>query len=109
MIYTLNLFDIRPENIDLYRQYSREAGRVIAALGGQVICSGWHPKTLRGEMMRSFFIVVAFPSHEAFMTFLNDPQYKEMHTWRDASTENYIWKLFESWDLRHWVAFSGVR
>lgn len=109
MVYTLNLFDIRPESLDLYRQYSREAGQSIAALGGQVTCSGWHPHTLRGEELRSYFIIVAFPSHETFATFLNDPQYEAMHALREASTENYIWKLFEIWDLNYWVAFPGLK
>ena len=109
MIYTLNLFDILPEKAHLYRQYSREAGRVILGLGGRVICSGWHDTTLRGEETRAHFIVVEFPTQEAFELFLGSPEHRDMHQLREDSTVNYIWKVFEPWNLEYWVAFAGMQ
>jgi len=109
MIYTLNLFDIRTGKIELYREYSLEAGRVISSLNGKPICSGWHSKTLRGNEFREYFIVVEFPSQEALDSFLYDPRNAKMHKLREVSTENYIWKVFEPWNLDLWVAFKGLR
>ncbi len=107
--YALNLFDILPGKESTYRQYSIEAGRIIFGLGGKVICSGWHPKTLRGDEMRSHFILVEFPSEDVFRFFLESPDHQSTHQLREDSTTNYIWKLFEPWDLKTWVAFPGVR
>jgi uncharacterized protein (DUF1330 family) len=108
-IYTLNLFDITPSRDKVYREYSRAAGKVISSLNGSVICSGWHPTTLRGEDTRSYFIVVEFPDREAFDLFLNSPLHASMHALRENSTENYIWKIFEPWDLKRWVAYPSLK
>src|SRR6476646_5997592 len=109
MIYTLNLFDILPDKVQLYRRYSIEAGKVIFGMNGKVVSSGWHPTTLRGEETRHYFIIVEFPDMEALEFFLNDPAHHDMHEMRENSTENYIWKIFEPWNLNTWVAFPGLR
>lgn len=108
-IYTFNLFDIIPDKLQLYRQYSIQAGKVIFSLGGKVVCSGWHPSTLRGDTTRGYFIIVEFPSLSTVESFLHDPQNEAIHQMREESTENYIWKIFEPWDLRRWVAFPSVK
>ncbi len=109
MVYALNLFDIKPGQVSLYRQYASEAGRVIFGLGGRVICSGWHPRTVKGEEIRSYLIVVEFPDREAYEFFLNHSEHEVMHRLREESTCNYIWKVFEPWDLQTWLAFPGKK
>ena len=93
MIYTLTLFDIIPDKIQLYRQYSKEVGKLIPNVGAMVVCSGWHRKTLRGEEARHFFIVVEFPTEEALDYFLNAPAHRHIHDLREQSTTNYMWKV----------------
>ncbi len=93
----------------MYRQYSIEAGRIIFGLGGKVLCSGWHPTTLKGEETRSYLIVVEFPNLEALHEFLYKPEHATTHQLRENSTHNYIWKTFEPWDLKKWVAFPSFR
>ena len=105
MLYTLNLFDIIPEKARLYRRYSIEAGKLIFGVNGRVVCSGWHSRTLRGEEIRTHLIVVEFPDEKALDFFLNDPAHHAIHEMRENSTTNYIWKIFEPWDLDAWVAF----
>ena len=107
--YTLNLFDILPGKEAMYRKYSVEAGRIIFALGGKVLCSGWHPTTLRGEETRSYLIVVEFPTLEAVHQFLYKPEHAAVHKLREDSTDNYIWKIMEPWDLKTWVAFPSLK
>ncbi len=105
MLYTLNLFDIIPEKAQMYRKYSIAAAKIIFGSGGRVVSSGWHPKTLKGEETRSYFIIVEFPDKEALDFFLHDPKHQAMHELREQSTTNYIWKIFEPWDLDAWVTF----
>lgn len=107
--YTLNLFDIIPGKESIYRQYSKEAGRVINSLSGKVVISGWHPTTLHGDETRSYLIVVEFPDMNAVESFLYDPKHFAMHQLRKTSTENYIWKIFEPWELNRWVVFPSIK
>jgi uncharacterized protein (DUF1330 family) len=108
-VYTLNLFDIIPGKEAIYRQYSKEAGRVINSLGGKVVTSGWHPTTLLGDDNKNFLIVVEFPDMSAVESFLHDSKNAAMHQLRETSTENYIWKIFDPWDLKRWVAFPSMK
>ena len=103
MIYAVNLFDVVPEQEAMYKDYSLKAGRIIYGLGGRVIASGWHPETLKADRDRTCFILVEFPSREAFQEFHDKASEQDIHRLREASTTHYIWQLFEPWDLRTWV------
>ena len=103
MIYAVTVFDVRSGQEEVYKDYSVKAGRIIYGLGGRVLASGWHPETLRGEKERQRFILVEFPSREVFQQFHDAAQVQDIHRLRESSTENYIWQLFEPWDLKAWV------
>ena len=105
MIYALNLFYLIPGKEDMYRDYSAKAGKLIYGLGGRVVCSGHQPirhlKT--DDKIREQFIVVEFPSEEAFNKFYSPTEYEIIHQLREACTRDYIWSLFMPWDLRKWM------
>lgn len=104
MIYALNLFNFVPGKEDMYRDYSVKAGRLIYGLGGRVVSSGYKPiRYLTGEVNREQFIIVEFPSEEAFERFHSEAVQHSIHRLREESTSDYIWTLFEPWDLREWV------
>lgn len=103
MIYALNLFDIRPEQKTNYRDYSVKAGRIIYGLGGRVVVSGENPETLCGDISRQYFILVEFPSRRAFQEFYDAGVNQALHGLRESSTSNYVWQLFQPWDLKAWV------
>jgi uncharacterized protein (DUF1330 family) len=48
-------------------------------------------------------IVVEFPSDAAFEQFLDEAEQQGIHRLREHSTTDYIWTLYEPWDLRSWV------
>jgi uncharacterized protein (DUF1330 family) len=104
VIYALNLFYLVPSKEDMYRDYSVKAGRLIYGLGGRVVSSGYKPiRYLAGEVNREQFIIVEFPSEEAFERFHSEAAQHNIHRLREESTSDYIWTLFEPWDLREWV------
>lgn len=103
MIYALNVFDILPGKESHYRDYSIQAGRVIYDLGGRVVLSGHRPEMLGGDINRNFFILVEFPSREVFQKFYDAGLKQDIHRLRESTTINYIWQLFEPWDLKAWV------
>jgi hypothetical protein len=49
-------------------------------------------------------IVVEFPSEKAFQEFLDEAERQGIHHLRETSTTDYIWTLYEPWDLASWVS-----
>ena len=104
MVYALNVFNFIDGKEDDYREYSIKAGKIIYGKGGRVVSSGWNPiHNLHGDRTRNYMIVVEFPSEQIFQDFLNEADKQNIHPLREESTTDYIWTLYEPWDIRDWV------
>ena len=72
---------------------------------GKVISSGWKPiRNIHGDIEREYMIVVEFPSEKIFQEFLDEAEKENIHPLREQSTKNYIWTLYEHWNIREWVS-----
>ena len=108
MIYALNVFNLIPGRESQYRDYSVKAGRIIYRLGGKVVSAGTGPlRQMHGDTTRRQMIVVEFPSLDVFEQFIDEAESQNIHSLREESTSDYIWTLYEPWDLRQWVNESG--
>jgi uncharacterized protein (DUF1330 family) len=108
MIYALNVFNLIPGRESQYRDYSVKAGKIIYGLGGKVVSAGTGPlRQMHGDTTRCQMIVVEFPSIEVFEQFIDEAETQNIHSLREDSTSDYIWTLYEPWDLRQWVNESG--
>ena len=108
MVYALNVFNLLPGKEDQYRDYSVKAGKIIYGKGGKVVSSGWRPiRRLHEDQTREYFIVVEFPSEDVFQAFLDEADAQEIHDLRETACTDYIWTLYEPWDLRAWVQKEG--
>ena len=104
MLYALNVFNLIPGREDDYREYNLRAGRIIYGLGGKVIAAGRDPvRELHGDQSRRYLIVVEFPSEDVFQKFLDQADKDDIHRLRENATTDYIWTLYQPWDLRAWV------
>ena len=104
MIYALNVFNLIPGKENDYRDYSVKAGKIIYGLGGKVVSAGAGPlREMHGDRRRGRMIVVEFPSIEVFEQFIDEAQTQNIHPLRENSTSDYIWTLYEPWDLKKWV------
>lgn len=104
MVYALNVFNLLEEKEDDYRDYSVKAGKIIYSKGGRVIASGWNPiRKLHGDVERKYLIIVEFPSEKIFQEFLDEAEEKKIHHLREDSLTDYIWTLYENWDIKDWV------
>ena len=104
MIYALNLFNLIPGKENDYRDYSVKAGRIIFRLGGKVVSAGTGPlREMHGETTRRHLVVVEFPSLEVFEQFIDEAETQNIHHLRENSTTDYIWTLYQPWDMKKWV------
>ena len=104
MVYALNIFNLFSSKENLYKEYSIKAGKIIYGKGGKVISSGWKPiRKLHGDIERRYMIVVEFPSKEVFQDFLDEAETQNIHQLRENSTKDYIWTLYEPWNIKKWV------
>ncbi|MEX0958347.1 MAG: DUF1330 domain-containing protein [Burkholderiales bacterium] len=104
MVYALNVFNLVPGRENAYRDYSVKAGKIIYGMGGRVIAAGRDPiRQMHGDTGRRYLIVVEFPSEEVFQAFLDEAEQQDIHDLRENATSDYIWTLYEPWDMRAWV------
>jgi len=104
MVYALNVFNLLPGREDQYRDYSVKAGKIIYGFGGKVVASGWQPmRRMHEGRERRHFIVVEFPSETVFQQFLDEAQRQHLHELRETACTDYIWTLYQPWDMRAWV------
>ena len=104
MVYALNVFNLVSSKENLYKEYSVKAGKIIYSKGGKVISSACNPiMKLKGDIDRSYMIVVEFPSKKVFKEFLEEAETQDIHRLRESSTKDYIWTLYEPWNIKAWV------
>ena len=104
MVYALNVFNLVSSKENLYREYSVKAGKIIYSKGGKVISSACNPiRKLKGDIDRRYMIVVEFPSKEIFQEFLEEAENQNIHRLRESATKDYIWTLYEPWNIKAWV------
>ncbi len=104
MVYALNVFNLVTAKENLYKEYSVKAGKIIYSKGGKVISSAWNPiRELKGDIERRYMIVVEFPSRKIFQDFLDEAEKQNIHRLRENSTKDYIWTLYEPWNIKAWV------
>ena len=104
MLYALNVFNLVDGADDAYKRYAVNAGRLLQRVGGSVVVAGRRPvRMLEGDRIRTYFMVVQFLDEGAFADFLTLIETEEMHPTRQACTKDYIWTVYEAWDLAAWV------
>lgn len=96
-IHMLNLVRLRDTAIyddgtmvtgaEAYRAYSRESGPVFRRLGGRIVWSGNFDLTLIGpqEERWDLCFIAEYPSAEAFIEMLRDPDYRKAVRHRQAA------------------------
>ena len=103
MIYAMNLYDLIPGKEDSYREYMLKTAEIIADLDAEPVASGHKPiKTMTGEP-RSHFVIIKFANLQVFETMIERQNAKAINLLREEATENYIWTLYEDWDIASWL------
>ncbi|MCB1461553.1 MAG: DUF1330 domain-containing protein [Nitratireductor sp.] len=74
---------------EAYGAYSRESGPIFQRLGGRIVWSGNFDLTLIGPADERWDLcfIAEYPSGEAFITMLRDPDYRHAVRHRQAAVE----------------------
>src|SRR5689334_15112089 len=104
MVYALNVFNFADGGESAYKRYAVQAGRLLQRVGGSVAVAGHRPlQMIEGDRIRECFMIVQFPDAQAFAAFLALVEAEDMHQTRHGATRDYLWTLYESWNLAAWV------
>ena len=74
---------------EAYRAYSRESGPIFQRLGGRIVWSGTFELTLIGPADERWDLcfIAEYPSGEAFISMLRDPDYRQAVRHRQAAVD----------------------
>jgi uncharacterized protein (DUF1330 family) len=90
--YMLNALWFTEGGAETYRQYIREAGPIIAEVGGKPATPGFVPeRALIGEFDADLVFVVEYPSWASFQALLEHEKYQEIrHLREEAITKSLL-------------------
>jgi len=86
----LNLLRFRKGGADSYARYMEGANKHVAAVGGKMIYLGKANELLNGDTRWDLVMLVKYPSRKAFLKMANDPDYLEVHKYREDAVEDAV-------------------
>ncbi len=103
MIFALNLYDIIEGKEDVYKEYMKQSIELMDGIDAEPVAAGHKPcKELSGNT-RQHFVVMKFGSMNDFETLMERQQASDVNKLREDATENYIWTMYEEWDMGTWL------
>jgi uncharacterized protein (DUF1330 family) len=87
----LNLLKFRSEGgREDYLRYIRDSGPFVEGVGAKVIYFGKANELLNGMETWDIVMLVQYPSRKAFLEMANNPDYLEVHTFREKALERAV-------------------
>lgn len=103
MIFAMNLYDIVEGKEDIYKEYMKQSVELMEGIDAEPVAAGHNPrKELSGET-REHFVIMKFGSMKDFDSLMERQEANEVNKLREVSTENYIWTMYDEWDLGSWL------
>jgi len=87
----LNLLAVRgAEGQASYARYTKEAGKFVEGVGGKVLYLGRPNELLNGEERWDLLMLVQYPSRQAFLSMINNPEYLKTHRFREEGVDRAV-------------------
>ena len=103
MIYVLNLYDIVDGKEETYKEYVRQSVLLMDGIEVEPVVACHKPLKEMSGNSRGHMIIARFGSMKDFDFFMERQEDKNIQNLREESTENYIWTMYEEWDLGAWL------
>jgi uncharacterized protein (DUF1330 family) len=102
-VVMVNLLKFRPEGgLERYLQYGREVAPHLERVGAAVRYAGGAPSVAIGEGERPWWdaiFIVEYPSPQAFIDMVTNPEYLEVHKHRAAALDRGDLIATSSWSI----------
>ncbi|MDD5311925.1 MAG: DUF1330 domain-containing protein [Dehalococcoidia bacterium] len=89
-VVMLNLLKFKPGGAADYASYAKAAGHFVADIGGKVLYLGKAGELLQGNEEWDYVMLVQYPSRQAFIKMINDPEYLKSHEDRLKACERAV-------------------
>lgn len=73
-----------------YSRYTKEAGKFVEGVGGKVLYLGRPNELLNGEERWDLLMLVQYPSRQAFLSMINNPEYLKTHRFREEGVDRAV-------------------
>jgi hypothetical protein len=103
MLYAVNLYDLVEGKENVYREYVRQTFPLTNGIDMEQIAAGCPPYNAIQGVARGHFIVIRFGSMDDFNTLMARQKANNVDKLREEATENYVWTLYQNWDIAHWL------
>lgn len=97
----LNLLKFKKEDgRKSYARYLKEANKFIDEVGGKLLLFSRPKELLTGTEKWDLLMLVQYPSRKAFLKMANNPDYLEIHSFREEALENAVLYATDEIDVR---------
>lgn len=103
MIYAMNLYDLVEGKEEMYREYMQRTAELMEGLDITPVAAGHNPRRSMSGEARGHFVIMKFGSMEDFEQMISRQDAESIGSLREESTENYIWTLYDEWDIGSWL------
>jgi len=95
VIVVLNLFDIIEGHEARYAEYLRRVQPILDRYGAKILLYGMTRMVYMGGCSQEFCGLIAYPGLDELRALSHDPEFLEIRSLRDDSTENYVLTAIE--------------
>ncbi len=95
MIIVLNLFDLVPGKEVIYAEYLRRVGPILERHHARVLFYGRTRASFLGACSQEYCGLIAYEDPTDLARFSRDPEFIEIKSMRDGSTQNYVLTVVE--------------
>lgn len=103
MIYAMNLYDIIDDKEEMYKEYLKQSIELLEGIDAEPVVAGEKPLDSLYGQARQHFLIMKFGSKKDFDLLMQRQEEQQINELREQSTSNYIWTLYEEWDVGHWL------
>jgi len=90
-VVMLNLLKFKPEGgLASYGRYAQEVEKFMTEVGAKMIFLSKANELLIGQETWDVVMLVQYPSRQAFLKMTSNPEYLEIHKYREAALEHSV-------------------
>jgi len=107
-VVMLNLLKFKPEGgLASYGRYAQEVEKFMTEVGAKMIFLSKASELLIGHETWDVVMLVQYPSRKAFLKMTTNPEYLEIHKYREAAIERSV--LYATDEMSAHELLSGVK